>query len=332
MFTIQCPKFAKCLTDRSTPEDAVIECICQMGTVMKADNSSCIVPPPTTPTPRPVPTMAAAVKAVTGSLSKGASTLIISFLAVTLVLFLCFCIWTPSRVIHMCEELSLLLAHVCMMPTLYSCEEMDPLDCRPVTQCKVISIAIHYFFTVCFTFMFLEGVYLYGLVASVIKKNGMLATKQNIVIGWGMPAFIILFNMCFEYDNYGGTYHCWLQMDKGLMYGQYIPILILVVTTFTLIEAAGAADDYPALKGTNKAEKTTAAICQRTLLIILPLTFASFVCGTIAEYEQNPAMYGVFTILNGVLGGVIMFFHITSNEKTRELVNNIKSKMCPSKK
>ena len=123
-----------------------------------------------------------------------------------------------------------------MLPTLYQCEEEDPLDCRPVTQCKVISIAIHYFFTTCFTFMFLEGrcscsrdlspnqathypagIYLYGLVASVIKKNGMLATKQNIVIGWGLPAFIILFNMCFEYENYGGTYHCWLQMDRGLL-------------------------------------------------------------------------------------------------------------------
>ena len=118
-----------------------------------------------------------------------------------------------------------------MLPTLYECEEEDPLDCRPVTQCKVMSIAIHYFFTTCFTFMFLEGrkseilshfdayilgIYLYGLVASVIKKNGMLATKQNIVIGWGVPAFIILFNMCFEYENYGGTYHCWLQMDKGM--------------------------------------------------------------------------------------------------------------------
>ena len=54
-------------------------------------------------------------------------------------------------------QLSLLCAHVCMLPTLYQCEEEDPLDCRPVTQCKVISIAIHYFFTTCFTFMFLEG-------------------------------------------------------------------------------------------------------------------------------------------------------------------------------
>jgi len=321
--TYKCPKFAKCTTASSTKEDKVIECECQMGTVMKADNSSCIVPPPTTPTPRPIPTMAAEVKSVTGGLSKGASTLIIIFLSITLLLFLIFRIFTPSRVIHMCEELSLLAAHCCMLPTLYSCEEEDPLDCRPVTQCKVISIAIHYFFTTCFTFMFLEAIYLYGLVASVIKKNGMLATKQNIVIGWGLPAFIILFNMCFEYENYGGTYHCWLQMDKGLMYGQYMPIIMLVVATFTLIEAAGAADEYPALKGSSKVEKTTAAICQRTLLIILPLTFASFVCGTFAEYEQNAPLYGGFTILNGVLGGVMMFFHITSNEKTRELLNKV---------
>ena len=156
----------------------------------------------------------------------------------------------------------------------------------------MISIAIHYFFTVCFTFMFLEGeqstslvqcslcihcagIYMYSLVASVVKGRGMLATKQvkplvmillmrcfnipnilqNIFVGWGLPAFIILFNMCFEYDNYGGTYHCWLQMDQGLMYGQYVPIVVLVVSTFTLVEAAGAADEYPELSGASKVIK-----------------------------------------------------------------------------
>ena len=114
--------------------------------------------------------------------------------------------------------------------------------CEAEPGCRVISIAIHYFFTVCFMFMFLEAIHMYGLVASVVKMKGMLATKQNIVVreiiimgyvgtkmmdgtlskilnqvGWGMPAFIILFNMCFEYDNYGGVYHCWLNMDTGLM-------------------------------------------------------------------------------------------------------------------
>ena len=67
---------------------------------------------------------------------------------------------------HFLFQLSLLLAHVCMLPTLYVCEEEDPLDCRPVTQCKVISIAIHYFFTVCFTFMFLEGKAMHSILRS----------------------------------------------------------------------------------------------------------------------------------------------------------------------
>ena len=156
--TYKCPKYAKCDTSLSTVEYPVIQCICQMGTVMKADNSACIVPPPTTPTPRPIPTMAPAVKTVTTGMAKSASTLIIVFLTISLLLFLVFRIFDPSRVIHMCEELSLLCAHLCMMPTLYDCQEEDPQDCKPVTSCKVISIAIHYFFTVCFVFMFLEGI------------------------------------------------------------------------------------------------------------------------------------------------------------------------------
>ena len=34
----------------------------------------------------------------------------------------------------------------------------------------------------CFMFMFLEAIHMYGLVASVVKMKGMLATKQNIVV------------------------------------------------------------------------------------------------------------------------------------------------------
>ena len=71
---------------------------------------------------------------------------------------------------------------------------------------------------------------------------------QNTLIGWGLSAFIVLVTMCFEYDNYGGVYHCWLQMDKPLCVGQYIPIIAIMIVTFTLIEAAGAAD-YAPLKG-----------------------------------------------------------------------------------
>jgi hypothetical protein len=63
--------------------------------------------------------------------------------------------------------------------------------------------------------MLLEAVHMYSLVASVVKAGGMLSTKQNLVVGWGIPAFIVLFNMCFEYENYGTVYHCWLDMGTG---------------------------------------------------------------------------------------------------------------------
>ena len=46
-------------------------------------------------------------------------------------------------------------------------------------------------------------------------------------------------------------------LSSGLMYGQYMPIIMLTVATFTLIEAAGAADEYPALKGTSKVKLST---------------------------------------------------------------------------
>ena len=277
--TYKCPKFAKCDTLLSTEEDPVIRCSCQMGTVMKADNSSCIVPPPTTPTPRPIPTLPAETKAVTGAVTRTASTVIIAFLSVTIFIFLIFKIFDPHRIIQMCEEIALLSAHICLFPTAYG---------KPVpVECRVLSILIHYFFTVAFTFFLLEALHMYSMVASVVKQRGLLSTKQNIVVGWGIPAFIILFNMCFEYESYGAEYHCWLAMDTGLLYGQYIPIVMMVVVSFTLIEAAGASDDFPALKDADEVDRTTAKISQRTLLIILPLVFASYITGTIAEYEQQ---------------------------------------------
>jgi hypothetical protein len=80
---------------------------------------------------------------------------------------------------------------------------------------QVISICTQYFFTACFAFMLLESLHIYALVASVVKERGMLTRKQNLLVGLGLPFFVVLCNMCFEFDHYGGQYHCWLQMDTG---------------------------------------------------------------------------------------------------------------------
>jgi hypothetical protein len=54
---------------------------------------------------------------------------------------------------------------------------------------------------------------------------------------------------------------------------------------------------------------------QRSLIIRLGLCFVSFVLGSLAQHEQNLGLFFIFTVLNGVLGGIVFFFHCTCNQK-----------------
>ncbi len=86
---------------------------------------------------------------------------------------------------------------------------------------------------------------------------------------------------------------------------------------FTVVEAAGTAE-YRRLPGMDQQQLVSAKIMQRTNLIIMPLVYVSFIIGMLSEYEQNVPLYGTFTIINGVLGGCVFFFHSTGNEQVRE--------------
>ena len=134
--------------------------------------------------------------------------------------------------------------------------------------------------------------------------------------------------MCFGYEYYGGHYHCWLRMDTPLIYGQYIPIVFITIATFAIIEAAGDIDGYTKLDDVNEEQRTTAKVIQRTLLLILPLVFTSFILGTLAEFEQNIYLYSVFTLVNGILGAIIFSFHTSANAKVRA---KVKGYFCKSK-
>ena len=57
----------------------------------------------------------------------------------------------------------------------------------------------------------------------------------------------------------------------------------------------------------------------------MPLVFASFMTGTLAAYEQEPGLYGTFTLINGLLGGSVFFFHCTGNERVSSQPHNCNS-------
>eukprot|EP00095_Tigriopus_kingsejongensis_P004198 maker-scaffold208_size258758-snap-gene-1.25 protein:Tk04198 transcript:maker-scaffold208_size258758-snap-gene-1.25-mRNA-1 annotation:"probable g-protein coupled receptor 133" len=271
------------------------------------EGGRCISPPPTTPAPRPVPSLSPAIKDTVTALTRTASFVLISFVTATLILFAVLKIMDPGRFIHVNIEVALLLAHICLLPTLQGSE----------VGCRNISIFIHFFFTAVFAFYLMEGVYMYSLVSRVVPRNGMLSNLGTFMAGWGIAVAIITFTVSFEYDNYGGEYHCWLQFDTGLIYGQLIPIVILSIITFMLIEAGSNVDEdtMTKLPDTDETQVRSANYMLSTLLLRLGLTFASFVTGSVAEYEQNVGIYFIFTIVNGVLGGVIFFTHCSCNDQ-----------------
>ena len=67
---------------------------------------------------------------------------------------------------------------------------------------------------------------MYSLVASVVRKDGLLNRMQNTMIGWTCAAIIVVMNLAFHYKDYGSSfsylatgshYHCWLDYQTGIL-------------------------------------------------------------------------------------------------------------------
>ena len=70
----------------------------------------------------------------------------------------------------------------------------------------------------------------------------------------------------------------------------------------------------------DEAQRTSAQIMRLTLFFILPMVFASYVMGSIAEYEQNIYLYSSYTLVNGILGGLVFICHCFANARVRRII------------
>ena len=272
--------------------------------------------------------MAPTQKKAANAVSKTSAFVLIGFVSATLIIFGLFRIFNHGRFIHMNVEISLLAAYICIL--------WDP---EPGSApCRSISMCLHFFFTVAFAFFTLEAVYMYSLLSHVVTKNGMMSNIGNFLVGWGSGICVLAFCVSFEFDEYGGLYHCWLQMDSSLMLGVYIPIVVMFIIIIMLIEAAGSVDDtnMPKLPGRSKSyviwsilwivttfadtddvQITSAKYMHKSLILRAGVCFVAFVVGTMAIYGQSFGLYFVFTVLTGILGGFIFFFHCMCNDSVK---------------
>ena len=96
-----------------------------------------------------------------------------------------------GRFIHMNLEVALLAANICLLFE----PDFGSASCRNISMC------LHFFFTVVFAFLLLEGIFMYSLLSHVVTSNGMLSYVGNFLFGWGAGVCVLAFCISFEYDR-----------------------------------------------------------------------------------------------------------------------------------
>ncbi|CAB4070426.1 unnamed protein product [Lepeophtheirus salmonis] len=312
-----CPEFAVCV-DNSTQENrAKVYCVCQLGTVMKDDGTSCIDPSPSH-FELGINSFEDNMDKITW-ISRLSSIIVITLLLILLVVFFVRNVFDSARVIQMNMEIALLCANVLILPGFVESEGI----------CKFLSIGNHLFYTAAFIFMLLESIQFYSLLAWVVPRNGLLKSSQNVCIGWCSSGLIIIFTICFEYDNYGGSYHCWLRMEKNIAYAAYFPIFILFFLTIIIIEASGSSDSYAPLSKIDEDQRDSAKFMRKSLFLILILVTAAYIFGSLANFHQNIVLSGLFCCSNILMGIAILILHGLNNSAMRNKFSKLTTKVDP---
>ena len=64
------------------------------------------------------------------------------------------------------------------------------------------------------------------------------------------------------------------------------------------------------------------------LVVITAATYANFIIGVMAQYQQNVALFGIFMILNEILGVSVFLFHCGGNELVRVKMEKVSGKLA----
>ena len=98
--------------------------------------------------------------------------ILIMFVLVTNLIFACFRVMNRGRFIHMNEEVTLLIANICLQFWFH-----DPEMLVVNGACRNLSICIHFFYTAALALFLMEGIHMYSMVAkvrSILQKYDLI--------------------------------------------------------------------------------------------------------------------------------------------------------------
>ncbi|XP_077981244.1 adhesion G protein-coupled receptor L3-like [Glandiceps talaboti] len=235
-------------------------------------------------------------------------------LVICLMTFICFKnIQSDRLTIHKNLCLSLLVAEVLFMAGISQTKRQ--------LMCTIFAVFLHYSFLAVFSWMGLEGIQLYFMLITVFK-TGHSRRKYFYLLGYGVPAVIVLTSVIIDhflygFRGYGTEWYCWLNTKWGFIWAFVGPICFVILVNIIFLVMTFVVMCRHPTSPTHREDSKMAnlRVWLKASCALLCLLGVTWVFGMMYVDSSTMVMAYIFTILNSLQGIFIFIFHCLMDEK-----------------
>nr|XP_034493053.1 adhesion G protein-coupled receptor E2 [Marmota flaviventris] len=232
-----------------------------------------------------------------------------------LTFLLCRAIQNTSTSLHLQLSLCLLLAHLLFLTAIDRTQ--------PKVLCAVTAGALHYLYLASFTWMLLEGLFLFltarNLTVLSSSSRNRLMRRLMFPVGYGVPAAIVAVSAAARPHLYGTPARCWLNPEQGFVWGFLGPAcaiscvnLVFFLMTLWIVKTKLSSINRDVSTLQNTRMLTFKAMAH---LFILGCTWC---LGVLQVGPMAPVMAYLFTIVNSLQGVFIFLVYCLLSQQVRE--------------
>ncbi|XP_046293349.1 adhesion G protein-coupled receptor E2 isoform X3 [Marmota monax] len=240
---------------------------------------------------------------------------LLCLLLAALTFLLCRAIQNTSTSLHLQLSLCLLLAHLLFLTAINRTQPkgLSP----PQVLCAVTAGALHYLYLASFTWMLLEGLFLFltarNLTVLSSSSRNRLMRRLMFPVGYGVPAAIVAVSAAARPHLYGTPARCWLNPEQGFVWGFLGPAyaiscvnLVFFLMTLWIVKTK--------LSSINRDVSTL----QNTRMLTFKAMAHLFIlgCTWCLGVLQAPVMAYLFTIVNSLQGVFIFLVYCLLSQQT----------------
>ncbi|XP_054176767.1 adhesion G protein-coupled receptor E2 isoform X16 [Homo sapiens] len=245
----------------------------------------------------------------------GLSVSLLCLLLAALTFLLCKAIQNTSTSLHLQLSLCLFLAHLLFLVAI------DQTGHKVL--CSIIAGTLHYLYLATLTWMLLEALYLFLTARNLTVVNyssiNRFMKKLMFPVGYGVPAVTVAISAASRPHLYGTPSRCWLQPEKGFIWGFLGPVCAIFSVNLVLFLVT-----LWILKNRLSSLNSEVSTLRNTRMLAFKATAQLFILGCtwcLGILQVGPAarvMAYLFTIINSLQGVFIFLVYCLLSQQVRE--------------